>query len=252
MALIRMAMAVTALCVLLAAPARAEQRELVVGVEELDYFPCYALRKGEYVGAARDILDAFAQARGYVLSYRPLPIKRLYAELLSGGIDVKFPDNPHWAPDAKQGHNLVYSQPVIAYVDGVLVRPENLGKGIEAVRTLGTVSGFTPFAWLDRMRAGKLVVKENPRTDLLLRQVVLGRMDGAYASVAVVNYTLEGELNMPGALVFDPQLPHSRDAYRLSSLNRPAVVAEFDAWMAANPGLVEAIKQRYGAEKGVN
>lgn len=233
-------------------PACADQRELVVGVEELDYFPSYAVRGGSYVGAARDIFDAFAQARGYTLVYRPLPIKRLYAELLSGGIDLKFPDNPQWAPEVKQGALVHYSRPVITYVDGVMVRPERVGGHGGAVRTLGTVSGFTPFAWLDRIRAGTVVVKENPRMDLLLRQVMLDRMDGAYTSVAVANHTLDVELGMPGALVFDSSLPHSRDSYRLSSLNRPETVAEFDAWMAANQDLVEAIKQRYGAEKGVN
>lgn len=232
--------------------ALAKPRTFVVGVEELDYFPSYAVRDGEYVGAARDILDAFAQAHGYTLTFRPLPIKRLYAELLSGGIDLKFPDNPQWAGDVKQGQPVRYSQPVIAYVDGVMVLPDRFGGGADAVRTLGTVSGFTPFAWLDRIRSGQLVVKENPRIDLLLRQVMMGRMDGAYASVAVAYHTLEGELKAPGALVFDPALPHSRDFYRLSSLNHPEMVAQFDEWMAANRELIEGIKLRHGAEKGVN
>lgn len=254
MSLKRIALAILAFCALVSASASvwAERRDLVVGVEELDYYPAYALRKGEYVGAAREILDMFARDRGYTLSYRPLPIKRLYAELLSGGIDLKFPDNPQWAGDQKAGYTIAYSKPVIGYVDGVLVRPENLGRSVDAVRTIGTVSGFTPFAWLDRIRAGKLQVKENPRMDLLLRQVLLERMDGAYASVAVVNSYLEKELQMPGALVFDPALPHSRDAYRLSALNHVDVVAEFDVWMAANQAVVKAIKDRMGAELGVN
>lgn len=243
-------LAVVSVCALLGAPARAEQRALVVGVEELDYYPAYSVQKGEYVGAARDIFDAFAQAKGYKLTYRPLPIKRLYAELLSGGIDFKFPDNPSWAPDVKQGQAIVYSAPVIGYVDGVLVRPENLGRGTDGVRTLGTVSGFTPFAWLDHIRDGRVQIKENPRMDLLLRQVTMERLDGAYASVAVANYQLETTLGMPGALVFDPRLPHSRDFYRLSTQAHPQVVAEFNAWLAANAAQVRAIKDRNGAEKG--
>lgn len=243
-------LAVAAVCTLLCAPAYAERRAFVVGVEELDYFPAYAVQKGEYVGAAREILDAFAQAKGYTLTYRPLPIKRLYAELLSGGIDFKFPDNPSWAPDAKQGQRVVYSTPVIGYIDGVLVRPDSLGRGVDAVRTLGTVSGFTPFAWLDAIRDGRVQIKENPRMDLLLKQVTMERLDGAYASVAVANYQLESMLGMPGALVFDPSLPHSRDFYRLSTLAHPQVIAEFNAWLAANAGLVKTIKERLGAEKG--
>jgi hypothetical protein len=249
-------LAVFAVCALMCAPGRAEPRHAVVrtfmvGVEELDYYPVYAVQKGEYVGAAREILDAFAQAKGYVFTYRPLPIKRLYAELLAGGIDFKFPDNPSWASDVKQGQPLAYSQPVIGYIDGVLVRPEDVGRGSGSVRLLGTVSGFTPFAWLDLIRQGKVQVKENPRMDLLLKQVAMERLDGAYASVAVANYQLDATLGTPDALAFDSSLPHSRDYYRLSTLKQAKVVAEFDAWMAANAGLVKAIKERTGAEKGI-
>lgn len=232
-------------------PAAAAERDLVVGVEELEYYPLYAVRDGEYVGAAREVLDSFAKDRGYRLTYRPLPIKRLYAELVAGGIDLKFPDDPLWSPESKQGRTIAYSNPVIAYVDGVMVRPSNHGRGAEAVRTLGTVSGFTPFAWLDRVKAGQVTVKENPRMELLLRQAVVGHVDGAYASVAVANYVLAGPLSMPGALMFDPALPHTRDHYKLSSANHPEVVAEFNAWLAANGPLVKLIKDRYGAEKGL-
>lgn len=250
MSLKGLSLVVAAVCALFCASARAEHRTFVVGVEELDYFPAYSVQKGEYVGAAREILDAFAQAQGYTFAYRPLPVKRLYAELLSGGIDFKFPDNPSWALDAKQGQAVTYSTPVIGYVDGVLVRPENVGRGVERVRTLGTVSGFTPFAWLDAIRDGRVQLKENPRMELLLKQVALERLDGAYASVAVASYQLESALGMPSALVFDPRLPHSRDHYRLSTLAHPSVIAEFNAWLAANAGLVKAIKDRTGAEKG--
>ncbi|MBC7905287.1 MAG: transporter substrate-binding domain-containing protein [Rhodospirillaceae bacterium] len=238
-------------CCMWTMPAQASPRELVVGVEELDYFPAYSVQAGEYVGAARDILDAFAAANGYSLTYKPQPIKRLYAELLSGGIDLKFPDNPQWTTEAKGGQGIVYSNPVINYIDGVLVRPNLAGSGVDAIRTLGTVSGFTPFAWLDRIKDGTVQVKENPRMELLLRQAAIGRFDGAYGSLAVANHILDNVLKTPGALVFDPTLPHSRDSYRLSSRTHPQVVAEFNAWMAANAATVKAIKNRTGAEKGV-
>jgi polar amino acid transport system substrate-binding protein len=232
-------------------PAPAGQRELVVGVEELEYYPMYAWRDGEYVGAAREILDAFARDRNYRLTYRPLPIKRLFAELINGGIDLKFPDNPFWAADLKQGSTVSYSKPVIAYIDGVMVRPANKGMGADSVRTLGTVAGFTPFAWLDRIKAGKTVLKENPRMELLLKQAAVSHIDGAYVSVAVANHVLSTTLAMPGSLVFDPALPHSRDSYLLSSTRHPEVVSEFDAWMAANQTRIKTIKEALGAERGV-
>lgn len=233
-------------------PAVAAPRELSVGVEELDYFPAYAVQNGVYVGAAREILDAFAKDRDYVLVYRPLPIKRLFAELLSGGIDLKFPDNPEWATDQKRDLPVAYSDPVIRYIDGVMVRSAGRGRGADGVKTLGTVSGFTPFAWLDRVKDGRVQIRENPRMELLMRQVMAGRLDGAYASVAVANYSLTQRMGNPGALVFDPDLPHSRDAYRLSTLNQPKVVAEFNAWLADNAKLVREIIARTGAEQGLD
>ncbi len=236
---------------LAAFPAQAEGPAYVVGVEQLDYFPLYAVREGRYVGAAREILDAFAADAGLRLEYRPLPVKRLYSDLLTGEIDFKFPDSPDWAGEQKRGHRVVYSAPVIEFIDGVMVTPERRGRGLDGFRVLGTVAGFTPFAWLDTIAAGEVTLVENPRFALLLRQVQTGRVDGAYANIAAANHALDAELNMPGALVFDPGLPHARDHYRLSTTRHAEVIAAFDAWLSANPGRVAAIKERLGAEKGV-
>ncbi|HSV30206.1 MAG TPA: transporter substrate-binding domain-containing protein [Candidatus Omnitrophota bacterium] len=243
--------AVVLLALLSAMPVGAAERDIVVGVEELDYYPLYSVWDGEYVGTAREILDSFAKSKGYRITYRPLPIKRLYAELVSGGIDLKFPDNPYWAADVKAGAKVVYSQPVIAYVDGVMVPPASVGNGADGIKVLGTVAGFTPFAWLDRIKANQTALRENPKLELLLKQAAVKRVDGAYASVAVANHYLEHVMAMPGALVFDPSLPHSRDFYMASSVKQPQLVAEFDAWLAANQPRVADIKRRFGAEKGV-
>ena len=228
-------------------PLRAEP-DLIVGVEDVDYLPAYGWHNGVYGGAGREIIDAFAASIGTKPVYRPLPIKRLFAELVSGGIDLKFPDNPLWAAEAKQGVAIRYSQPVIDYIDGVMVLPDRRGA---AIATLGTVAGFTPSPWLDRIKAGSVTLKENLKLDSLLRQVLLGRLDGAYVSVAVANYTLDDQFRMPGALVFDPSQPYSRESYRISSAHRPDLVAAFDAWLAAHAAEVRAIKHRHHAEKGV-
>lgn len=232
--------------------AQAAQRELVVGVEDIEYYPLFAVRDGEYVGAMREIVDAFARAKGYKVTYRPLPIKRLYAELIGGGIDMKMPDNPNWGGESKVGLSVVYSKPMVSYIDGVLVRPGSVAKPVEQFATLGTVSGFTPYAWLDRVKSGKVALKENPRMELLLRQAVVGHVEGAYVNVAVAHHVLNSILNMPGALVFNPMLPHSRDYYHMSTIKHGDVIAELDAWMKENAQLVKDIKDRFGAEKGAN
>lgn len=245
----RSIVAACALASMLSIACPAAAKDYVVGVEELDYLPIYGIRDGRYSGAAREILDRFAADRGHSFTYRPLPIKRLFSELAGGMIDFKFPDNPYWNPDAKKGKPVVYSQPAIRYVDGVLVVPDNRDKGPDAIAVLGTVSGFTPFAWLDRIGAGKTKLEENSSLPLLLKQAATGRIDGAYANVAVANHHLAAT---PGALVFAPNMPHTKDGYMLSTTRHPAIVAEFDQWLASNRAVVEEIKRRYDAEKGID
>lgn len=232
---------------LLSVPAKAAEPEVVtVGVEELDYYPSYAVRDGRYVGAARDILDAFAASTGLRFDYRPLPIKRLYADLFAGAVDLKFPDSADWNPAGKRNQNVVYSRPVLPYIDGVMVRPERVGGGLDAFKTLGTVSGFTPFAWLDELAKGKIKVSETPHISSLLRQAATERVDGAYVNVAVARHHLRQTPELAEALAFDPGLPHAAGNYLVSSIRRGDVLAKFDAWLTANAATVTAIKKQYG------
>lgn len=222
-----------------------------VGVENYAYLPAYAVEEGEYRGFARALFDAFAGDKGYVFVYRPMPVVRLTAALTTGEVDLKYPDNPQWAADAKKDAAVVYSDPVHAYIDGVHVTPDRLGRPAGAVATLGMVRGFTPRAWNDEIKSGAVALHENNNFTALLETTLVGRNDGAYASVAVVEHHLAKTLNRPGALVFDPALPHVRGDYRLSSVKHPALIAEFNAWAAANAGRIAALKAEFGVEKGL-
>jgi polar amino acid transport system substrate-binding protein len=223
---------------------------IVVGVEAQSYLPVFGVNGTEYVGYARELLDAFARDKGLTLEYRPLPVPRLYAAFLAGQVDLKFPDHPNWQADRRTGKQIVYSDSLAAFVDGVSVPRGNAGRGIAALRTLGTVSGFTPWAMHDQIKAGKVSVSENPSIEGLLRQVIGGRHHGVYASVAVVNYQLDKVWKQPGALVFDPTLPYSRDHYYASSIKRPDVIRELSAWLKQNQKFVDELKARHAVEKG--
>jgi len=233
-------------------PAQDRQRNTyTVGVENLHYLPAYGLVDGQYVGYARDILDAFADAAGLSLDYQPMPVPRLYASLAAGMIDFKFPDSPHWNPSFRQDHALSYSVPVAAYLDATVVRADQADMAPNQVRTLGTVTGFTPFPWLDRIEANNLTVAENADFQALVRQALTGRVDAAYANIAVVNRVLTEELNQPGALVVAPALPRDSGQYRLSTIHHPDVLAAFDAWMADNADMVARLKAQHAVERGI-
>lgn len=223
----------------------------VIGVENQHYLPAYAVEDGAYVGYARDLLDAFAADQGLRIAYRPLPVRRLYASLAAGDIDFKFPDNPNWNAAFREAHTIHYSGPVADFLDASVVLADRADITPDAVKTLGTVTGFGPWPWMDRLDAGSVTLAENANFMALVRQVLAGRVDAAYASIAVVNRVLDQELDQPGALVFAPVLPHDHGSYLLSTIEHPEVIARFDAWMRDNVDLVAGLKQRHGVERGV-
>lgn len=230
----------------------ASDKTYTIGVEDLDYYPAYKVENGNYSGYARELLDAFAKDRGYRFDYKPLPVNRLFAGFFQGQFDFKFPDNPSWQKDQRAGKNVAYSTSVVAYIDGALVRPEMGDATPDKIRTLVTVAGFTPWAWLDLIKNKQVTLRENTNFTALAQQVLAKHADAAYASIAVVNYQLDNVLKTPGALVFNSKLPHSRDSYFLSTLNHPEVIAEFDAWQKKKQVFVRDLKKRYAVEKGVS
>lgn len=237
----------------LAAPSLAQQN-FTVGVEELDYLPHYAWNasapKGqEYQGYARDVLDAFAKAKGYSFTYAAYPVARLFDEFLAKkSIDFKFPDNPQWSAEAKQGGQVVYSEPVVAYIDGVVVTPARKGQPKDALKTLGAIKGFTAYEYLGAIKAGQVTLDESTDFQAMLKKCLAGRLDGAYSNVAVANWNLREKLKQPGALVFDEALPHSKGSYLLSSLKHPRVIEEFNAWLQENASLVSGLKAKHQVE----
>lgn len=218
----------------------------VIGVEDLSYLPHYSSNGGDYRGYARDVLDAFAASKNIRFKYRPLPVTRLFQFLVNGKIDFKYPDSPHWNPTVKNGVEVTYSSPVAPYVDGVMVRPENLKRKPGDFRKLGTVTGFTPYAWLDRLAEEGVNLHENPSFSGLLRQTIAGRVDGAYVNEAVARHYMRFQLQRPEALVFKPALPHVRDNYYLSTTKHSGLIDELNQWLETRAGFVAAKQQEWG------
>lgn len=221
-------------------------QNVTVGVEHLAYFPHYAVEKNEYVGFGRAVLDAFSTESGVVFDYKPMPVARLFHAYVQGEVDFKYPDNPLWMADMKVGKNIVYSEPVVDYIDGVMVVPDRVGRPPSDIKRLGTVLGFTPWVWLPMVSSGTVALSENPDFAALLQQTLHGRIDGAYANVAVARHQLTSQLRQPDGLTFDPALPHVRDSYRLSTIKRPEVLQRFNAWIVANPQRLAELKKQYG------
>lgn len=234
------------------AASAADQSTFTVVVQNYRALPPYsAYEDGEYQGFNRELLDMFAAEKGYRFEYVALPVKRLFVEFSNGVGDFKYPDNPQWALHIKKDTPIVYSEPVVEYVNGVLVPPDAKGTGVDAIRKLGLVVGWTPLGFQDRIEAGTVELHENNAYDGLLKQAILGRIDGAYSNVATSQYYLKNVLEQPDALVFDETLPHVRSARVLSSIKHLEIIAEFNAFLEERADEIQALKEQHAVEDGV-
>ena len=216
-----------------------------IGVENINYYPQYAYENNEYKGYARELFDLFAKSKGYTFEYKALPIKRLFSEFLTGDVDFKYPDNPYWSADDKKGKNVVYSADVAEYIDGVMVKSSNKGKGLATLKTMGIVMGFTAWDYLDKIKSGVIKLQENSDFTALIKQTLIDRNDGAYCNIDVGNHILAEVVRKNGELVFDPALPHSKDHYKLSSIKHNKVIDEFNDFLKSNKAAIDNLKKKY-------
>lgn len=234
-----------ALAAVLGAPGAAADEPFVVGVEDNRYLPHYSYEQGVYLGFGREVLDAFFKSRGHAFEYRALPVARLFRSFVEREVDFKYPDSALWSADLKEGKAIVYSDPVVSSTDGVSVPPDKLGRPVEEIKLLGTVRGFTAWSWIDRIESRQVILSENDSTARLARQAIMGRVDGAFANVDVIQHLLANVLRLPEALVFDTSLPHTKNHYHLSTIGHPEVIAEFNRWMKSEAEFVTRLREKY-------
>lgn len=220
----------------------------IIGVEANEYLPFWQAKGGDYTGFGRDFLDMFAAYSGNEFQYRALPIKRCLNELLEGSVDAKFPSNAYWSQDEKVGHEIIYSDAIIPYIDGVLVLPANKGKGKDALGTLSTMIGFTPWAYLDDIESGNVKVSESTNMISALKKTISGRAGGVYFNPVAAQYQLKANGLGENALVFDPDLPHSESAYHLASIKHPKLVEDLNRFLVDKKSEIEALKGQYGLQ----
>lgn len=221
-------------------------KNLVIGVENLDYYPIYSVKSGSYNGYARELLDRFAEEYNHTLIYRPLPVVRLFHELVEEKIDLKFPDNPYWGSDIKKETKISYSQSALHYIDGVMVPQNKLGESIP--KTLGIVRGFTPYALIDEINQGKIEVKEFSNTENLVSFFVKRKseVEGIYFNIAVAKHILKTLGVEENILTYDPSIPHIESDYFLSSIKHTDIITQFDEFLEENSSFVQKLKEKYG------
>ena len=98
---------------------------------------------------------------------------------------------------------------------------------------------------LDIEKEGKVKIIDSASILRLIKQVIAGRIDGAYMNPAVCDYVLRTEMKMEGALVFDSDLPNVEGSYLLSTIKHPEILKELDAFIQENKEAIDQMKDKY-------
>lgn len=240
-------------CMALLFSAYASAQTYTVGVEQDDFMPHYGFNEqGQYSGYARDLLDMFAEYAGIDLVYEGMPVADLVPALAEGTIDFKYPDNPKWNRPDNIANAMHFSEPAVEYVDGVLVAPRSKGQGLENLKRLAVVKGWTPRGYQKAIDSSQITLILNNSLSEMIRETLLKNSDGAYYNVVVALYYINNIRARPDVLVFDPDLPFVRSTYRLSTLKHPELIDRFDDFLTEHQAEVEALKAKYQIEANID
>jgi len=242
--------ALLCLCFAVVPEAQADDKTtFTIGVEDYrNFLPYSEYKEGVYGGLGKDILEAFAKRQGYTFIYKAYPLKRRDQLFVEGAVDLAFPDNPNWVADLKKSLRISYA-PMLAFTDGVLVQPKDIGRGLARLKVLGIPLGFTPYPYQQLMTQGALRIEESGNYDGLYEKLIMRRVDGAYMNTRIARYywtRIKGYGELP--VMYDPDLPHASGQWYLSSHKYPRLIEEFKKFMAANHELIEDMKKHYGFE----
>lgn len=241
-----------AACLLFAWTAQANAQTYVVGVEQGNFLPHYGVdEQGQYNGFARELLDLFAEHAGVTFTYKPLPVDELMPALVEGEVDFKYPDHPDWARSAKTEDRISYSRPIVEYVDGVLVSPRRLGLDGDHLKRIGLVDGWTARGYEEKIEASQILPVPSDSLPEMIHQALLKNSDGAYYNVVVALHHINNVRVRPGVLVFDPNLPHTRNSYRLSTIRHGDLLPRFDSFLDERHEQVAAIKAKHRVEANI-
>ena len=223
------------------------QQTLLIGVEDHDYLPYYNFQSQQVVGFFPELINQFAAEYGYQIEYRALPVARLFHDFVGGRVDFKLPANPAWSQSMKVGKNIIYSDPLVRYIDGVMVLPGRKGRLIDDFKTLGTILGFTVSnpIWNQRIERGAAHKLEARHYLNLIRMTKSGYIDGVYANIEVGYHQLK-QFEKPNTLIFDDTLPYADDFYHLSTIKYPKVIEQFDKFLQNHSSNIETLRTKHG------
>ena len=223
------------------------RKELIVGVQDFTEYLPYSTYSNDlgYQGFNREVFNLFERYYPYKFKYRAYPVKRLYNAFLKGLVDLKYPDNPYWSASNKKGFNIIYSLPLVSFIDGVFVHPDRASRGLRSMKVLGTIRGFTPYPYKSLINSGAIQLKEANGYQGLFLMVLKQRIDGAYFNVDVGMHYMKEYLDDPYALIFNKKLPYKEVGRHLSTIKFSGVLKDFDEFIKNHQDEISSLKNKF-------
>ena len=221
-------------------------------MENIKYYPLYEYKGGEtdrkFLGVCGDIFYDFSDQSKFQFKVKALPVVRLFKHFCDGKVDLKFPDNKNWGGDFKKGKTVIYSDPIVQYIDGVLTLKGKQDLKHQDLKKLGTVRGFTPWDYIGDIKEKNIELHEGSSLGQLLQMLKKERIDGIYGNVAVCFHEAN-KINID--IAFCKQLPHTKDNYHLSTIEHPEIIEEFNAYLKNNQSKIQEWVKQHKADEGI-
>jgi len=221
-------------------------KEFIIGVEEVSYYPLYDFSANDTSrpSFSKDLLTAFFEEYNYSYRFVALPIKRFNQWYVEKGIDFKFPDNVRWRNDKQNKLNITFSQSVIKLMAGSYVLKSNKNYQRADVKKLGTIFGFVPTMWFDKLDSKELRLIEENTPFAVIKHLLHGNVDATNIDSNVIRHNLK-RLNKPEAIVLNTNIKHEVYSYHLSSIQHPEIIKQFNGFLQNNAELVQQLKEKY-------
>jgi len=223
---------------------RLEAKEFIVGVEDVSYYPLFDFKSHRNT-FSRELLDKFAQSKGYKFVYLPLPIKRFERWLLEEKIDFKYPDNARWYPEKSLKEKFTFSDSTIKLVAGTTVLKPFLKKEKLDFKALGTLLGFYPTTWIKQIERGQVALIEDASTTILIQQLLSQTVDGIDIEPSVIHHYLKKMGKSGNEVVIDKRYQYDVYDYHFSTIKYPKIINEFNQFLKINRSLVKEMIKKY-------
>jgi hypothetical protein len=221
-------------------------QEYIIGVEQVSYYPLfdYTATDTNRPSFTKDILTAFFEHHNYSYRFVALPIKRFNKWYVEKGIDFKFPDNVRWRTDKQLSSKITFSQSVVKLMAGSYVLKSNANYQRNDIKKLGTILGFVPTLWFDKVESNELQLIEENTPYGIIKHILYGNVDATNIDSNVIRHNLK-LLKKPNAIVLNTNIKHEVFSYHLSSIKHPQIIKQFNAFLQNNPKLLQQLKAKY-------